>query len=692
MTDDLDAPLRRRLDRLAAAVPVDDRELASAVSVAPVRVGLTTRRMAVGLVPVLAIVVIGTLVAGIAMVGPFAPAASPANGPVSATTRSGEFELTIRSDKAHYVAGEPIDISASLTYLGRGGPIEIGHDIGQDGSPIGFGVLEPIFEGYHLSGGVSRLVCHASTLTPLQPIISSFAKTGGGYGGDSAGFVAYMRDPVLWLNEGTWHPYAIASFSMASGPRGICGEEVRLVAEIAIRVVDPALESQGPTVQPTPEATSSPVLATVRDGDFELTIRSSKSRYAPGEAIDVSASLVYRGPMETVDIWPLGIGFGTREPIGGGISVDGPTIQICTGSTLERDVPRDFALRTWRTTPRSVVPEPVPLLPEGSWHVYAGANASCNPDPAAERFELRAEITIDVTDDAVVKAPTPVVTANPTTGPDWSPSPVDSDGIARADALDYPFELHLEASSDSGFTANTPIELSAWYAAALRLETSVTVSHFEPEMAFTISQVSEDARIIRRWVYDSACQPTTLFDGLHRDVHLTDAAVMAITAATWPPTTADALKEGILQLPAGRWRITAGLQTTLGPCGAGGETRQLHASIVIDVVSTADAEIGLATGHVPTLENGRHVCLTALGGGILALNPRTGLGFTNESGTVMTDVVWPTGYTARYEDGRAILLNDSGYLVAAVGDSMSLGGGYSGDDRIFHVCGAGIAD
>ena len=211
---DLDRDLSNRLSRLAEAVPVSKGRLD------PVHRGAVEARQRVRMawVTPLVFLVVAVLLTSVLGIGPFAPGAT--DGPVSATTRSGDFELTIRSTRSRYAAGEPIDISASLTYLGQGGPIEIGHDIGQDGSPIGFGVLEPIFEGYHLSGGVSRLMCHQSTVSPIEPINQPFRKTGGGYDGDGAGFVAYMRDPVFWLPEGTWHPYAIVSFAKASGPRG----------------------------------------------------------------------------------------------------------------------------------------------------------------------------------------------------------------------------------------------------------------------------------------------------------------------------------------------------------------------------------------------------------------------------------------------------------------------------------------
>src|SRR5262245_34129978 len=82
MTDAFDLELRDRLARLAGAVPVDPPRPISVVPPTSVGTGSTSRGLTlVGLAPILAIVVVGTLVAGLAHIGPFAPGATDANGP-----------------------------------------------------------------------------------------------------------------------------------------------------------------------------------------------------------------------------------------------------------------------------------------------------------------------------------------------------------------------------------------------------------------------------------------------------------------------------------------------------------------------------------------------------------------------------------------------------------------------------------
>jgi hypothetical protein len=229
-------------------------------------------------------------------VGEMTPEPSEPTGAVVATTRSGDFELTLRAGAARYVAGEPIDISATLTYLGQGGPIEIGHLIGSDGSPFGFGVNESIFGGYHLSGGSSRLTCHRTTLLPSEPLTTSFRKAGGGSGDDVVGFTTYMRDPVLWLPAGTWHPYAIVQ--SATG----CAEGRQAVPDMRVEIeID---------VVPAPATAStqaSPIglerwKSTVPQGDFELRLEAASGTVGSDETLNVVGSLVYRGPEERIVI------------------------------------------------------------------------------------------------------------------------------------------------------------------------------------------------------------------------------------------------------------------------------------------------------------------------------------------------------------------------------------------------------
>src|SRR5215213_7416105 len=111
--DDLE--LASRLERLVAAVPLHPSGVVERVPPTVVRGAGDARRLASGgLVPILAFLVVGTLAAGVARIGPFGASGTPENGPVTSTTTSRDFELTIRSERARYRADERIELLATL--------------------------------------------------------------------------------------------------------------------------------------------------------------------------------------------------------------------------------------------------------------------------------------------------------------------------------------------------------------------------------------------------------------------------------------------------------------------------------------------------------------------------------------------------------------------------------------------------
>ena len=220
MTDDFDVELRRRIEGLAAAAPVGGTG-----GLARVASGVRPRRAATlvssGLLVALALVaLIGAALSGGVGQRPTAtPATSessaPDNGPVTTTDTDGDFELTTRSAHAHYRDGEPIDVEASLAYLGPDPTVEICHD---RGGPIMFGIREKVFGAIDLSPA-SRLMFDHSTLTRDVPVTKPFAKSGGFPGDDpaAASFRAFFADSILRLPPGTWHVYAVAA-SCSPGP------------------------------------------------------------------------------------------------------------------------------------------------------------------------------------------------------------------------------------------------------------------------------------------------------------------------------------------------------------------------------------------------------------------------------------------------------------------------------------------
>lgn len=522
---DLDRELSTRLSRLAEAVPVGRGRLD------PVHRTAVAARHSVRLawMTPLVVLVVGGLLVGLTTVGPLAPGASPVAGPISATDTRGAFGLTIRSARAVYRPGDPIDVAASLAFAGPAPSVTITHGLGVDGGPLGFGVVEAVDVpgvGLIQLGGGYRLACRTSTFQRDVPIEAPYSKGGGPLldppdGPTFEQLQAYMSDRVLRLPVGTWHIYAMADFAT-----GDCGAE------------------------------------------------------------------------------------------------------------------------------------------------------------DSQRYLLRAEIV-------VVVANEPAATPGPPEPTRFLNAPVyGGDDIGD-------FGLQLKAGH-STYVAGAPIDISAWYTFGSGINNSITVSHFAPEMAFSISQVDGAAQVIRSRVYDSACQELTLDDGKENYVALADGNVTTIRAVDWPPSTADALKNGTLQLPVGRWRITAVVQTSIGPCGIPGEPRQLHASIEIDVVAAGDAaaptpsaEPSMPPSSADTIDlwtasAAEPICASARMSGRLRPDPDSGLGVADDTGDVQP-VRWPFGYTARLESGAAVLVDPTGQIVAHEGHSIVLGGAAL-DDSAFYAC------
>ena len=231
MTTPLDRDLAERLERLAAAVPVRAGQL-DLVHAGAVRARQQLRWRWV--TPLVALLLLA-LLAGLIGIGTL----NVLNGPISTTTRVGDFVLTFSSAKAQYATGEPVELSASLTYVGPKPLVRIHH---AHLTPLGFGFTEPI-NGYQLSPGW-RMSCEAEDLLQGLPLVRGFRKSGGN-SDDPPGFMRFMNDPNLTLPAGRWHPYAVASFGVDD-----CGssESYDIRADLTIDVVD----RPTPTARPTP--------------------------------------------------------------------------------------------------------------------------------------------------------------------------------------------------------------------------------------------------------------------------------------------------------------------------------------------------------------------------------------------------------------------------------------------------------
>ena len=424
---DLDSDLTRRLERLAAAVPVGARQLD------PVHVGAVQARHQVRmrwLTPLIALVLLSLLAALLGVGG-----LRLFNGPVSVTTVQGDFALTITSPKAQYQPGEDIRIEGSLTYRGPGSSVDVadalGSGVGADGAVsarlVHFGVVEPVpVDGagtVDLSGYGSRLMCDRAVMEPGAPKVVQFGKGGG----TSLSIPpSWWREP-LRLPAGTWHPYAVARVGL-----GGCDHVTELRADLEIVVsgtgpsatrvgtdipspVASSLAVASPTAPPTPAASPTPrptpnpmQISKDVDGDFEFVLTSDKTVYRPGEPIRIEAALTYRGsdasiPIETDSLL---IGFHLHEKVFGKIDLGPLSLLMCSTTILARDTPLIVAFPkvggyhagSLTASELAWLNDPVLTLPVGTWHFSAGTASPCWT-PMSTKFSVGAEVTIVVRDE-----------------------------------------------------------------------------------------------------------------------------------------------------------------------------------------------------------------------------------------------------------------------------------------------------
>lgn len=346
----------------------------------------------------------------------------------------------------------------------------------------------------------------------------------------------------------------------------------------------PSLVSAPPSASsaiPTPFLPTEPVVSTSRDGDFDLVLRAGKHVYAPNEPIDITAALTYRGAAETVDISTDSGGpivFGIFEKVYGEIQIGGLSDLMCKHSTLTRDQPLVSTFKKMggfdgdhpqASQFQAFFADPQLRLPTGTWHIYAASGSPCLGSEIA--YSLRAEIEIVVADDPMSTPGIPVAT-------DWQDKPVyGGDDVGSV-------VLQLK-SGHSRYEEGAPIDVvvSYWFADGPTL----VASHFGPEAELSIDQLdaTQPKQLLR--VYDSACVDLGRVDGMQRDVAI-GPGLMTFFRADVVPDGLDALfVDGSLRLPAGRWRITAVVAGTFGPCSAPGDQYQLRASIEIEVVKPA---------------------------------------------------------------------------------------------------------
>jgi hypothetical protein len=327
-----------------------------------------------------------------------------------------------------------------------------------------------------------------------------------------------------------------------------------------------------------PASQGSGVSSTVRNGDFELTLRSAKARYTTDEPIDVVGDLTYTGSAASVVISADSEGpvmFSVREPVFGGIQLGGPSDLMCGRSTLTRNTPLVVPFKKsgafdgehpQASQFLAYFADPVFRLPAGTWHIDASVESPClGSEPA---FKLQASIAVVVSDDPNATPGLPGSTP-------WADKPVyGGDDIGN---------MTLQVKSEhASYVVGSPVQLDVYYAFDEGPE--LATQPFVQEVAISLVQDDPNATVIRSSEADPGCTTRTITPVEQNHIPLADRNVVLIKAASWPATSANALARGVLDLPAGHWRFTAVVSALFGPCGKPETMWQVHASVEFDVV------------------------------------------------------------------------------------------------------------
>ena len=447
-----------------------------------------------------------------------------------------------------------------------------------------------------------------------------------------------------------------------------------------------------------PAATGNgPATSTVRDGPFELTIKSAKSSYAPGEAVDVTASLAYRGPQGSVAIahgQGSPMAFGVIERVGG-LFLTPAWRQSCEQSVLERDVPlvRPFAKsgsfsgdNPAASDAAGFFEDPTLELPLGTWHLYVVADFGVG-DCGVDRHLLRADLEIKVlTESQIDTAASPSsmpVAPQPTlaNGPSASPDATSPSRTVTASVETGTLQLGISANLAT-VLAGQPITIGTTHEYLGPLD-QTAVGAFYPVPTFTIVQLDAVAATdIGAVIVNAACRDWTMTRRV-----ATTGSLGFVTLISGDGVDRDwqasHISGGELRLPAGTWRITASFNAYFAPECAG-RLATVVAAIDINVVAPSGSAIELWTATQPST-----LCALARDSGRLALDPRSGLGVAEPNGEIHS-VKWRFGYSARHEPGGAVLIAPTGEVVAREGDLISFAGGAMEDGSFFACTEIGV--
>jgi hypothetical protein len=147
--------------------------------------------------------------------------AAPVPLPVEVTDVDAGFRLTISAPRTLYRSDEPIDIGATLTYIG---PEAVGQVTGSGSGVVHFRLED--LDGPLDMAPVITSDCARHRFDRGVPQQVPFQKSGGWSADDpnAAFWKAFFEDPVLRLQPGRWRVIAEASFVVPD-----CGGEQQLL-------------------------------------------------------------------------------------------------------------------------------------------------------------------------------------------------------------------------------------------------------------------------------------------------------------------------------------------------------------------------------------------------------------------------------------------------------------------------------
>jgi hypothetical protein len=144
---------------------------------------------------------------------------------IERSAAAADLELVIRSPQQTWTAGDPIELTADLTYVGAAGSLDVA---GSGSGLVGFS-LEQVDGDLDVSG-ISTADCRPYVLTRDEPISSSYRKSGGVSPGDpgSAAIRAFLADPIFRLPAGSFIVRATFTGYLGSCDSALPGISVEL--------------------------------------------------------------------------------------------------------------------------------------------------------------------------------------------------------------------------------------------------------------------------------------------------------------------------------------------------------------------------------------------------------------------------------------------------------------------------------